>query len=89
MARPPTLWSWHHIMTHLRSSKLLQVCQNIKADGVQIYAIAFEVTDPTVISVLTQSASGPPYFYNAQTIADMTGAFSKIGAELTQPRLMR
>jgi hypothetical protein len=70
-------------------AKLLQVCQNIKADGVQIYAIAFEVTDPSIIGALTQCASGPPYFYNAQTIADMTGAFRKIGAELTQPRLTR
>ena len=70
-------------------AKLLEVCNNVKADGVQIYAIAFDVSDPTIIGTLTQCASGPPYFYNASTIADMTGAFQKIGRELTTPRLTK
>jgi len=69
--------------------KLLQVCNKVKADGIQIYAIAFDVADPTIISTLTQCASGPPYFYKAETIADMTGAFQKIGRDLTAPRLVR
>jgi Flp pilus assembly protein TadG len=59
----------HHYNTDVAAAdaKLLEVCNNAKADGVQIYAIAFDVDDPTIINTLTQCASGPPYFYKAQT----------------------
>jgi len=70
-------------------AKLLQICQNMKASGVQIYTIAFDVTDADIIAKLTQCSSGPPFFFNPQTIADMTKAFHKIGADLTQPRLVK
>jgi len=73
--------------TAAANTKLLQVCDKVKADGIQVYTIAFEVTDSTIIDVLTQCSSGPPFFYNAHTIADLTGAFHNIGAELTRPRL--
>lgn len=70
------------------NAKTALVCANIKAAGVQVYAIAFDVTDPTIKALLAQCSSGPPFYYDANTIAEMQAAFVHIGSELTAPRLM-
>ncbi len=69
------------------NAKTLALCEKIKLAGIEIYAIAFQVTDPTAQDVLSQCASGPPFYFNALTISDMNSAFSKIGHELTAMRL--
>jgi Flp pilus assembly protein TadG len=68
-------------------AKTLAICNNIKAAGIEIYAIAFEVTDPSAQTLLSQCASGPPFYYNAMTVADLQEAFQKIGHELMAMRL--
>ncbi len=71
------------------NAKTLEVCTNIKAAGIEIYAIAFEVTDASAQTLLSQCASGPPYYYNAMTTADLAQAFQKIGRELVAMRLTK
>jgi Putative Flp pilus-assembly TadE/G-like len=71
------------------NAKTLEVCNNIKAAGIEIYAIAFEVTDASAQTLLAQCASGPPFYYNAVTVADLQGAFHKIGRELMAMRLTK
>jgi Putative Flp pilus-assembly TadE/G-like len=71
------------------NAKTLEVCTNIKAAGIEIYAIAFEVTDPAAQDLLSHCASGPPYYYNAMTTADLASAFHKIGRELVAMRLTK
>ena len=70
-------------------AKTTQVCANIKAAGIEVYTIAFDVTDTTIKALLARCSSGPPFYYDAHTIADLQAAFTKIGSELTAPRLMR
>jgi hypothetical protein len=41
----------------------------IKAAGVSIYAVAFEVTDPTIQGILRGCATSVSYYYDASTIA--------------------
>ncbi len=71
------------------NSKLVNVCTAVKAAGVTLYTIAFQVTNSTIQNVLSQCATGVPYYYNAQTNADLQAAFSSIGAQLTNLRLVQ
>lgn len=71
------------------NDKLVKVCMAVKAAGVKLYTIAFQVTDTTIQNVLSQCASGVPYYYNAQTNADLQTAFSSIGQQLTNLRLVQ
>lgn len=70
------------------NAKVLETCQNIKDKEIQVYTILFDVTDSTIQSVLAQCSSGPPYYYNAQTVGDLQGAFASIGSQLTGARLI-
>jgi Flp pilus assembly protein TadG len=71
------------------NSKLINVCTAAKAAGVTLYTIAFQVNDSTIQSVLANCATGAPYYYNAQTNADLQAAFTSIGQQLTNLRLVQ
>ena len=68
---------------------LVETCTNAKAAGIEIYAIAFDVTEPTITTLLGNCASGPPYFYTASTVTELASAFASIGRSLTQVRVMQ
>lgn len=70
------------------NAKVLETCANIKSTGIHVYSIAFDVSDTTIQSVLSQCSSGPPYYYNAQTVGDLQGAFQSIGSQLVMARLV-
>lgn len=70
------------------NSILQKTCTNAKADGIAIFTIAYEVTDATIKSVLTNCASAPSYFFDSSNASEMAAAFSKIGAMLTARRLV-
>jgi von Willebrand factor type A domain len=66
----------------------LAVCQNIKADGIEIYAIAFDVTDPAALNVLqTCATSAVTHYFTAQSTTSLNAAFQRIGDSLTKVRL--
>ena len=71
------------------NQKVRDVCSSMKAAHVQIYAIAFDVTDTGIKDLLAECSSGPPYYYNANTMEEMEKAFKKIGRELTATRLVK
>jgi Mg-chelatase subunit ChlD len=70
------------------NTKLTRVCANAKAAGITLYTIAFQVTDTTIQNVLSQCATGVPYYYNAQTTADLTAAYASIAGQVTKLRLV-
>ncbi len=67
----------------------LELCTNIKAAGIQIFTVAFNVTDPTALDVMTRCATGRPYAYSASGATELAEAFSKIGQSLAQLRLVQ
>lgn len=71
------------------NDKLVKVCTAAKAAGLTLYTIAFQVTDSTIQNILSQCATGVPYYYNAQTNAELQQAFTAIGAQLTNLRLVQ
>ncbi len=71
------------------NDKLVKVCTAVKGAGITLYTIAFQVTDTTIQNILSQCATGVPYYYNAQTNAELQAAFTSIGAQLTNLRLVQ
>jgi hypothetical protein len=71
------------------NEKLMRICTAAKAKGVTLYTIAFQVTDATIQNVLSQCATGTPFYYNAQTNSDLVSAFTSIGQQLTNLRLVQ
>lgn len=59
-----------------------ETCANIKADGVQIYAIAFNVTDPSTRALLEECSSSSAHYFDAGDSQALLDAFRRIGATL-------
>lgn len=65
------------------------LCNNIKADGIYIFTVAFSVENSTTQTMLKNCASKPEYFYLASNNLALESAFRQIGDSLTRLRLMR
>jgi hypothetical protein len=63
------------------------ICENIKADGIQIYTVLFDVSDPGIESILRNCATSPDMSYVAADSAALIAAFEAIGAQLKDVRL--
>jgi len=66
-----------------------QTCAAIKAAGIIIYTVAFQVTDPTIKGVLQGCATSTTGYYDSGSIADMQAAFNAIGNSITSVRLVQ
>ena len=75
--------------TALANTLTAELCANIKADGINIFTIAFEVTDNTIKNILRKCASNPSQFFDAGNAGHLAAAFKKIGASLASLRLTR
>lgn len=69
------------------NEKTLLACANAKAAGIQIYTVAFYVTDATALSILSQCASDPSMALVANSETGLTDAFSEIGNQIKRLRL--
>ena len=58
-------------------------CDEIKADSIRIYTIAFDVTEPSIISLLQDCASNDGGFYSASDTATLNTVFNRIAVNLT------
>ena len=63
------------------------LCDNIKADGVEIYAIQVNTDNDPLSSVLQYCASKPENFVMMTNASQIDGALQDIGAKLTKLRL--
>ena len=64
-----------------------ELCTNIKADGIMIYTIAFEVTDTAIKDILRGCASEG--FYDAANSSQLTAAFRDIASNLGDLRISK
>jgi len=63
------------------------LCTNVKADNIDVYTIAYAVTDPTTINLMQNCATKPSMFYDASNSAALQQAFKDIGQSLLKLRL--
>lgn len=66
-----------------------ELCTNAKAANIEIYTIAFEVTDETIKSVLQGCASDSGNYHDAADASQLEEAFEKIAADFSPLRLSR
>ena len=64
-----------------------QVCANIQNAGIIVYTVAFEVTNPTIKSILQRCATSPSAFFDAGNINDLQTAFQAIGNSISAVHL--
>lgn len=65
------------------------LCTSIKAANVEIFTVAYEVTDNAVKDLLRNCASSPPVFFDANNGTELKNAFKKMGQALGGVRLAR
>jgi len=66
-----------------------KTCENIKAKGIEIYSVAFMITDTTILNILKTCATSPATYYNSTSTSDLQAAFQAIGYQIMAVRLTR
>jgi len=64
-----------------------RICESIKNEEIQVFTIAYEVTDRPTQNMLRDCASGSSNFFNARNASELNKAFQAIGASLNETRL--
>lgn len=70
-------------------AKTIRLCDNIKAKGVRLYTIAFQVSDTTTLNMLRSCATTPDQFFPSADGAALQSAFTTIASELASLRISR
>lgn len=71
------------------NSRMQTACEKAKEQNIQLYTVAFNVTDEATLDLLRQCATKPPYAYSASTASELVEAFRNIGKSLTELRLSK
>lgn len=75
--------------TALSDSKLTTICDNVKADGIELFTIAFQVPSPSMKTLLVNCASNTEHAFDATNGVALHDAFSKIGQMMASVRLTK
>lgn len=73
----------------LANARTAELCTNIKAAGIKIYTVAFDVDEEDVKDMLRACASSDRQFYDAEDATELETAFANIGANLSPLRIAR
>ncbi len=66
-----------------------KLCDNVKADNIKIFTVAFKVDDSDAKSMLVSCASEPDMAFDAENSASLKSAFLSIGRQLATLHLAR
>jgi len=66
-----------------------ELCDNIKAAKIELFAVAFEITDPTAKALIKNCATDGSHYYDATNAAALSAAFAAIGDSLQEIRIAR
>lgn len=75
--------------TALANKLTAEVCTNIKAKGIDIYTVAFSVTDPAAKALLQSCASSTSKYFDATSAAELKTSFNEIAKDFSPLRLSR
>lgn len=64
-----------------------EACDAIKADGIKIFTIAFEVSNSAIKDILRTCATNPGSFFDATDAAALRASFDSIGTQISSLRL--
>lgn len=60
----------------------IRLCDAVKADGVILYTLAFDVTDPNIRSLLEGCGTTPGHYFEPDNASELADAFEKIATSL-------
>lgn len=69
------------------NTRLSTICTNMKAAGIIVYTIMFDLSDATVEALFQACATDTSKYYNSPTTAELDRAFRAIAAELKKLRI--
>ena len=67
----------------------VSLCGNIKADGIEVYTVAFQITDTATKNMIRNCASSPANYFEASDPAKLLAAFENITLALSNLRLTK
>ena len=73
--------------SRILNERLTVTCDNIKAKGITIYTIVFQLDDEPTIDLFKNCASSPNNFFNSPNNETLRASFRAIGAELSNLRI--
>ena len=85
-ATPPTHDGGDTTEANARSAEL---CSNIKANGIEVFTIAFDVTDAAIKSILRDCATKPSMFFDTNDASQLDLAFRGIARDLMSMHVAR
>lgn len=69
------------------NTKVATVCGSIKAQGIQLYTIGFQVSSSTITNLLKNCATKPDMYYSSPTNAQLASIFGDIAQGLDELRI--
>jgi Flp pilus assembly protein TadG len=69
------------------NTKMAEVCNAIKAQGIRIYTIGFQVYDSTTQNLLKNCATEPDMYYNSPSNSQLASIFKDIAQGLSDLRI--
>lgn len=80
--KAPNSSGYHNSNSKTKANTITKaVCDEIKANDIELYTIAFEITDLTTKNLLEDCATSPDFYYDAKNAADLKAAFDQISDE--------
>ena len=65
------------------------LCQRVKAKGIRVYAITFDVSTDTVRDLMRDCATDPSLYFDSPTAAELDAAFEAIASDLSNLRISK
>lgn len=69
--------------------KTLEVCENIKAEGVRLYTITFQVSSSSTRRMMEECATDPALYFNSPSNEELQRVFEAIARDLSNLRISR
>ena len=71
-------------------ARTLAICDNMKAEGILVFTVVFDLSSASVAAMMQACASAPEYYYDTEAgDGSLSEAFKKIGAQLSNLRLSK
>lgn len=71
------------------NKQFCQTCEDMKAQGILIYTITFEVGTSNIRDIYRNCATTPAYYFDSPTTAELSGIFKTIGDSLSNLRISK
>jgi Flp pilus assembly protein TadG len=71
------------------NAKLATMCANVKAQGIEVFTVAFQVPTPTIKAILESCATSADHAFDAANGQALYDSFTKIGQLLADVRISK